>query len=130
MRSFYQCNYQEFFQSLAEIEGIIKKNRYTYLHYQYYVREMRIRAYSQLLESYRSVTLASIAESFGVTVDFIDRDLSRFIASGALTCKIDKVAGIVETTRLHNQTQSYNEVIKSGDVLLNRVQKLGRVINL
>ena len=33
---------------------------------------MRILAYSQLLESYRSLTLDSLALSFGVTVDFID----------------------------------------------------------
>ena len=33
---------------------------------------MRILAYSQLLESYRSLTLDSLALSFGVTIDFID----------------------------------------------------------
>ena len=41
-------------------------------HTRFYVREMRILAYSQLLESYRSLTLDSLALSFGVTVDFID----------------------------------------------------------
>eukprot|EP01134_Creolimax_fragrantissima_P006634 CFRG6634T1 len=130
LNSFYECNYREFFQALAEIESVLKSDRYLQMHYQYFVREMRVRAYSQLLESYRSVTLSSIAESFGVSVDYIDRELSRFIAAGRLTCKIDKVVGIVETTRHYNKTTSYHEVIKSGDVLLNRVQKLGRVINL
>lgn len=33
---------------------------------------MRIRAYGQLLESYRSVTLKSLAEAFGVSVGFMD----------------------------------------------------------
>jgi len=34
---------------------------------------MRILAYSQLLESYRSLTLESLAAAFGVTVDYIDK---------------------------------------------------------
>jgi len=34
-----------------------------------------------------------MANSFGVTNDFIDRELHRFIAAGRLHCKIDKVSG-------------------------------------
>lgn len=42
-------------------------------HRKHYIREMRVMGYSQLLQSYRSVTLESMAKSFGVSVDFIDR---------------------------------------------------------
>lgn len=42
-------------------------------HARYYVREMRILAYSQLLESYRSLTIESLSAAFGVTVEFMDR---------------------------------------------------------
>lgn len=42
-------------------------------HYRNYVREMRIQAYSQLLESYRSLTLGYMAEAFGVSTEFIDQ---------------------------------------------------------
>lgn len=62
-------------------------------HYRHYVREMRIKAYTQLLESYSSLTLTYMAVSFGVTETFIDQELHRFIAAGRLHCKIDKVAG-------------------------------------
>ena len=41
-----------------------------------YVRKMRILAYNQLLESYRSLTLDSLARSFGVSVDFVDKCVS------------------------------------------------------
>ena len=41
-------------------------------HSRYYVREMRILAYNQLLQSYRSLTLDSMARSFGVGIEFID----------------------------------------------------------
>ncbi|NP_001158526.1 26S proteasome non-ATPase regulatory subunit 6 [Oncorhynchus mykiss] len=99
-------------------------------HYRYYVREMRIHAYSQLLESYRSLTLGYMAEAFGVSTEFIDQELSRFIAAGRLHCKIDKVNEIVETNRPDSKNWQYQETIKKGDLLLNRVQKLSRVINM
>ena len=37
---------------------------------------MRILAYNQLLESYRSLTLDSLARSFGVSVEFVDKYVS------------------------------------------------------
>lgn len=54
----------------------------------------------QFLDSYKSVTLESMAQSFGVSIDFIDQELADFIVSNRLTAKIDKVAGVVETNRL------------------------------
>lgn len=45
-------------------------------HARYYVREMRILAYAQLLESYRSLTLDSMSTAFGASVDFIDKCVS------------------------------------------------------
>jgi len=55
--------------------------RYTHAHYAYYIREMKIKAYAQLLESYRSLTLEYMAEAFGVTEDYMDSDLSRSVTS-------------------------------------------------
>lgn len=67
---------------------------------------MRRKAYAQLLESYRSLSIDYMAEQFGVTRDFIDayfpllrkraddRDLSRFIPSKKLNCVIDRVNGM------------------------------------
>lgn len=51
----------------------MKYDRLLSPHYRYYIREMRIVAYSQLLESYRSLTLAYMADAFGVTVEFVDQ---------------------------------------------------------
>lgn len=53
----------------------------------------------QFLESYKSVKLASMAAAFGVGPDFMDQELAGFIAAGRLPAKIDKVAGVVETSR-------------------------------
>lgn len=48
-------------------------------------------AFMQFLESYKSVTLGSMATAFGVSVDFIDQELVDFIVAGRLPAKIDKV---------------------------------------
>ena len=45
----------------------------------------------QFLDSYKSVTLSSMANAFGVSVDFIDGELVEFIVAGRLPAKIDKV---------------------------------------
>jgi len=130
LNSLYNSNYQLFFVSLAEIVDVIKKDRYLSPHARYYCREMRILAYSQLLESYRSVQLQLMADTFGISIDFLDRELSRFIAEGRIHCKIDKVGGIVETNRPDAKNALYQSTIKQGDLLLNRIQKLARVIDL
>ena len=71
-----------------------------------------------------------MADSFGVSSDYIDAELSKFIATGRLSAKIDHVAGIVVTNRPDQKNQQYRQVVKKGDSLLNRVQKLSRVINI
>ncbi|KAL3272929.1 hypothetical protein HHI36_014388 [Cryptolaemus montrouzieri] len=128
--SLYNCQYAEFFTNLAQVEIILRQDYFMNAHYRYYVREMRILGYTQLLESYRSLTLQYMAEAFGVSVDFIDQELSTFIAADRLHCKIDRVGGIVETNRPDLKNAQFNAVVKQGDLLLNRVQKLSRVINI
>lgn len=67
------CSSRLLFSCLAQVEDQMKADRYLVPHYHHYVREMRILAYSQLLESYRSLTLDYMAGAFGVTVEFIDQ---------------------------------------------------------
>jgi len=40
------------------------------------------------------------------------------------------VAGVIETIRTDSKNAQYQLTLKQGDVLLNRVQKLSRVIHL
>lgn len=54
----------------------LRTSRYLFSHLRYYVREMRIIAYAQLLESYRSLTMESMANAFGVSEEFIDKQIS------------------------------------------------------
>lgn len=74
VRSLYTGNYQSFFRALADVEDqFLTQDRYLLEHRGWFVREMRLRAYQQLLQSYRVVGMSSMANEFGVTVDFLDR---------------------------------------------------------
>ncbi|CAL8087200.1 unnamed protein product [Calicophoron daubneyi] len=130
LMSMFECRYADFYRFLAGVEQFMSCDRYLSPHTRFYIREMRIHALSQHLDSYSSLSLDSMATSFGVTPEFLDAELSRFIASGRLACKMDEVSGILETTRPDNVNFQYQSMIKQGDILLNRVQKLSQVINI
>ena len=82
------------------------------------------------MEAYKSVLLSSMAASFGITVGLMDAELARFIASGRLNAKIDKVGDVVETVRPEKKSAQYTDVIKKGDVLLTSIQKLARALDV
>ncbi|KAF7311623.1 hypothetical protein MKEN_01065500 [Mycena kentingensis (nom. inval.)] len=129
MNNLYKCQYDKLFVALAQLEQThLLPSRILAPHTRFYVREMRILAYSQLLESYRSLTLESLGAAFGVSVGFIDNEISRFIAAGRLHCTIDKVHGTVDTTRPLKKNAQYETVVKQGDLLLNEVQRLCKVL--
>lgn len=72
--SLYNGHYKLFFQALALVEeSFLSQDRYLFEHKHWFIREMRLRAYQQLLQSYRVVGLDSMAAEFGVTVDFLDQ---------------------------------------------------------
>ena len=74
VNSLYHGQYQDFFLALAAVEeNFLTLDRYLYEHRGWFVREMRLRGYQQLLQSYRVVGLKSMANAFGVSVDFLDR---------------------------------------------------------
>lgn len=99
-----------------------------------------------------------MAKDFGVSKEFIDKELHRLIATGQLHCRIDAVRGIIIMNHPDTKNHLYHSVIKfvmlslslyildefqfwklflkykfflsrDGDILLNRIQKLARVIN-
>ncbi|KAG2363378.1 26S proteasome subunit RPN7-domain-containing protein, partial [Suillus spraguei] len=109
LNNLYDCHYAKFFVALATLEQ-------TYL------------LLFQLLESYRSLTLESLSGAFSVSVEFVNSELSQFIAIRCLHCTIDKVHSIAETTQPSLKNVQYDKVIKEGDVLLNSIQRLSKVL--
>ena len=57
-------------------------------------------------------------------------ELSSFIAAGKLTCKIDKVRGVIEANQEDKRNALYKQIIQEGDLLLNRLQKLSKVTDM
>lgn len=131
IQALYTGNYSSFFSSLSSVEtNFLTQDRYLFEHKSWFVREMRLRAYSQLLQSYKVVSLSSMAESFGVSVDWLDKDLAPFIASQRLPCSIDRVRGVIETQRADSKNRQYADVVAKGDQLITKLQKYGQVVRL
>ncbi|CAK7265518.1 proteasome regulatory particle subunit [Sporothrix epigloea] len=131
--SLYMGRYKQFFLALAQVEEqFLKLDRHLHEHRSWYIREMRLRAYQQLLQSYRIVGLDSMAQDFGVTVDFLDRDLAKFIAAGRIPCTIDRVSGkgVIETNRPDDKNKQYQDVVRQGDQLITKLQKYGQAVRL
>jgi len=129
LSAFYECRYSEFLGALIEtMREFVRLDVYLNVHSNFFLREMRLRAYSQFLESYRSVKLESMAREFGVSEQFLDRELSSYIAASRLSCRIDKVGGVVHINRTQPKNRHYLQIIKKGDLLLNRIQRLSRII--
>ncbi|ETW35820.1 hypothetical protein PFAG_03397 [Plasmodium falciparum Santa Lucia] len=130
LHSFYHCDYRTFMEKTIKIAMRVKRDRYLGRHYRYFIRNTRVRAYKQFLEPFKNVTLKNMAFAFGVSEEFIENEISSFIANGKLNCKIDKVNGSIESNQPNERNTMYQNTIKKGDILLNRIQKLSRVIDM
>lgn len=130
VNTLYDCDYKGYLHAMVAVEPILLSDRFLQPHCGYIMRELHVLGYKQFLDSYKSVTLESMASSFGISVGFLDLQLGRFIAAGRLTAKIDKFGGVVETNRPDLKNAQYRDMIQHGDLLLNRIQKLARVVDL
>jgi len=115
---------------MVEVEQVLLEDRYLHPHAAFWMRELHLLAYKQYLDSYQSVTLEAMSTAFGVSTDFIDHHACRFIATNHLSAKIDKYGGVIITNRPDLKNAQYREMIQKGDLLLNRIQKLARVVDL
>lgn len=130
LNSFYTCDYAQFFKSLLEVFKNVECDRLMSTHKKFVLKELRIMIYSQFLESYKSVTLGCMAEAFGVSEEFLDRELSGFISMRRLHCKIDKVNNLIELEKIDQRNFQYKKALAEGQVILERIQKLSRVIDV
>lgn len=129
--SLYTCQYNCLFEYLLQsYDRLLIPNKYLHAHANYFLREMRCKAYGQLLESYKSLSIKSMAANFNISEEFLDQDLCKFIPSNKLNCVIDKVNGIIETNRPDNKNNQYHLLIKQGDALLTKLQKYGAAVKL
>ncbi|OII71791.1 proteasome regulatory subunit RPN7 [Cryptosporidium ubiquitum] len=130
IEGFYNGEYRQFFKRLINIIHILQRDYYLNRHHKYYLRAVRAKTYMQYLDPYESVSILSMAESFGVTQRFLEKDIVTFISSSKLPCTIDKVKQVIICNREDKKMSQYNELVKKGDLLLNRLQRLSRIIQV
>lgn len=128
LTSLHECEYGEFFKALAGISDSINNDMLLHTHFRYYLKEARTVVYSQFLQSYKSVKMDTMAARFGIPVEFLDEELANFIVEGRIPAKIDRVDGIVETTRPDPKNAAYQNAIRQGDHVLNKLQKLSKLV--
>ena len=130
LNTFYEGEYAQFFKELYFIIQVLKKDFYLSKHYNYYINEMRVKVYSQFLQSYKTVTMDNMANVFGVSTNFIDRELSNFISQGRINAKIDKVSGIIECSHNEQNVDLYQATIRDSDILISKIHKLSKLLEI
>ena len=130
LNTFYDGEYGEFFHELYYIIQVLKKDFYLSKHYNYFINEMRIKVYSQFLQSYKTVTIENMAKVFGVSTNFIDNELSNFISLGRINAKIDKVSGIIECSHNEQNIDLYQTTIRESDILISKIHKLSKLLEI
>lgn len=130
LMSLCQCQYKAFFTALASISETINADMLLHPHYRYYLKEARVVVYGQYLQSYKSVKMDAMASTFGVSVDFLDEELAHLIVEGRLPAKLDRVDRVIFTTRPDPKNAAYQQTIRHGDHVLNKLQKLSKLADV
>ncbi|KAA6383469.1 MAG: putative 26S proteasome non-ATPase regulatory subunit 6, partial [Streblomastix strix] len=145
LHSFYKGEYSAFILHLGLItEEVLQQDKILGQHATYFCKEMRAKAYNQYITPYRSVGFSQMAREFGVSLEFLEIDLERFITAGKVHARIDKVTkrniignegeslgGVVETRRVETKGVKLDAVLTGADKLISKMQKIvGSVIHL
>jgi 26S proteasome regulatory subunit N7 len=121
----FNMNYLKFFELLIRLsDEYLSTDVLLSKHRQSLLRRARIIIYTLFLESYKTVKLKKMAESFGVSFEFLDKEIADLISQKQLNCKIDRVNWIVEAVRVDERSAAYNEIERRGDALVERLHKL------
>ncbi|OHT06797.1 PCI domain containing protein [Tritrichomonas foetus] len=125
----YHLDYSGYFDALSEVEQRFKADLWFSRHLSYLIKELRVRAYTQFLEPYETLQISAMAQQFKVTDAFIESEMRRFIYNRKLNAKIDKVSGTIHTNPPDSRAAKMREALKGGEVLITRLQKLGRILS-
>lgn len=122
LHSFFDCNYVQFMRHLVGFADAFAGDMYLKHQADYFVYFMKVRAYSQLFTSYNSISLGQMAEIFGVSIGYMERDISSMILRGDLVCAINRENMIVYN--IVKAGRECTDMIGLADSLSNTIQKL------
>ncbi|RNF25742.1 proteasome regulatory non-ATP-ase subunit 7 [Trypanosoma conorhini] len=126
----YNCRYKDVFPALDTVCHQLRGLVYLSQHVNYFFREVRVLVFTQFLESYSSVTLNSMSAAFGIPPPVMDSMLGTLISNERIACKMDRVSDSIATYRGDTTNFDYHRIVKNGDLLLNRIQKLSRLAEM
>lgn len=121
VESFYNCDYPSLFPNLVRFLDTIAQETYLAKYTNLFCREVKLGAYRQLLQSYQSLSLESLAGIFGVSSEYVEKDLVNYIVADGLMCKIDKVDMTVFVVK--KESDRVGELLVSGDELMKMIKK-------
>ncbi|ELP94887.1 26S proteasome non-ATPase regulatory subunit, putative [Entamoeba invadens IP1] len=122
----YKSDYATFISELKNTVVLMMNEPILAKSADWFCKEMRIKAYVQIMRSYLAVRLDVFAQEFGLPVDFIEKELERFISQGRLPAQIDKVNGIVMNAHKDKRNEFYVTLVKNGDTVVEKLQRLER----
>nr|CCC96084.1 unnamed protein product [Trypanosoma congolense IL3000] len=126
----YNCRYKEVIPTLDIVCQQLRNIVYLSQHVNYFFREVRVLVFKQFLDSYSSVTLQSMSNAFGIPAPVLDSMLGTLISNERIACKMDRVSDSITTYRGDTTNFDYHRIVKNGDLLLNRIQKLSRLAEM
>jgi len=127
VESIYYGKYSQVFTQLLKLnDTVLTTDRFLKVHRKFIVRQLRIKIFTQYLQSYKTVKLDRMAQDFGVSANFLDEELYSLISNDDLACKIDKVNNVVESSHPDSQLKDLKDIIKNGDKILEQIHKLAK----
>ena len=127
VESIYYGKYSQVFTQLLKLnDTVLTSDRFLKVHRKFIVRQLRIKIFTQYLQSYKTVKLDRMAQDFGVSANFLDEELYSLISNDDLACKVDKVNNVVESSHPDSQLKDLKDIIKNGDKLLEQIHKLAK----
>ncbi|KAF7679655.1 26S proteasome regulatory subunit RPN7 [Astathelohania contejeani] len=119
-KTFYGCDYQRFLIDLSNFADSIRDEIYLRRLVDFFVKEMKIKAYRQLLDSYKSLSIHELSNVFGISEEFLERDISNYIVDGRIQCVIDRVERIIMVSERNKCDEE--ELIKKGEELIRLIK--------
>lgn len=120
--SMFNCDYPHLFRLLLEFIDLCEEDVFLENFKEYFCKEMKIRAYAQLLLCYQSLNLDKMAQCFNVEASFVEEDLRNFIVEQRINCVIDRIDNVVRM-KVDKKDCDLQRLIKTGESVLRDIKK-------
>jgi 26S proteasome regulatory subunit N7 len=117
----YNCKYQQTFVKLIEFIDSVSNDIFINKLLGHFTMKMKTRAYAQLLGSYQSLSITTMASLFKVSEEYLEKDLSKYIVDGEIFCVIDRVGMVVYVCE--KEVCKERIMVERGDVLCRMIKK-------